>query len=59
MAAMCDFDRQVVAEVVAEPLVLPDPDWDRRPRVCDWDRIDRRGLISPSDLLVVDWFLTR
>ena len=54
MAAMCDFDRQMVAEVVAEP----DPDWDRRPRVCDWDRIDRRGLISPSDLLVVDWFLT-
>ena len=59
MAAMCDFDRQVVTEVVAEPLVLSDPDWDRRPRVCDWDRIDRRGLISPSDLLVVDWFLTR
>ena len=55
MAAMCDFDRQVVAEAV----VQSDPDWDRRPRVCDWDRIDRRGLISPSELLAVDWFLNR
>ena len=54
MAAMCDFDRQVVTEVVLQT----DPDWDRRPRVCDWDRIDRRGLISPTDLLAVDWFLT-
>jgi hypothetical protein len=59
MAAMCDFDRQVVAAVVAASVVQPDPDWDRRPRVCDWDRIDRRGLISPSDLLAVDWFSNR
>jgi hypothetical protein len=31
MAAICDFDRQAVVQV--------DRDWDRRPRVCDWDRI--------------------
>jgi hypothetical protein len=51
MAAMCDFDRQAVVQV--------DPDWERRPRVCDWDRIERRGLVSPAELLAVDWYLGR
>lgn len=48
MAMLHDLDR---------PMPKDESDLNRKPRVCDWDKIERARRISPTELGADVWFV--
>ena len=50
MSVLIDADQRAV---------MGEADPDRRPRVCDWDKIEQHRRISPPEVFAADWYLVR